>query len=532
MGTKRARTRANIWSPDGVDPVAGTPLFQHLLSVLPSDGRGPLPNGGAPYPDDPPPDPTTLSMGTALDGIMAVRGGHSTGDSPLLAAAAIREACRQPLSTETVHTVAERLRQLEAPNDFDRLLEAIRIAQPAARVRLAELARWLCRFGVERRQVQAGLVMLGVYGQLGDRVLISQLGLLDALTLYSSVALINLLDEPEPAIFELAKQVDGWGRIHTVYRLRRTSNPVVRDWLLRGGYDSGVMVEELAFIAACAGELAEALQGDMDEDLLDHAGVLLAALATGGPAEDMSDYPPGEVAMGLYLEHMKQATATLPRLHSLDTLSAYLDDWARENPHLPQEARERLAQQAHTVLDRPEWAEAARRGVDSEDLHEFRNAIAVSRRLGIDPLPRVREWLEREPHDGLLWYVLMGSASRDEMAELLQLAERLLPFEDLPIGPTLELGFGPQYEANNCFDLIVQELQRYPGLGWDVMKLALLNRATRPRFMAVRALAEWDRDMWPEDGMSFLASIVAGEPDDELRTKLQALLQNAPSAPE
>ena len=355
--------RPALWSPDGVEPLPGTTYLEHLERLLPAEGRGPLPNGGFPLPDEPEHEPGSAGWWrSSLDGVMSVRGGRSTGDSPLLAAAAVLEACRNPLGTVSVHTVAVRLTALQSPQDVDRMLEAIRLDVRASRLRLAELGRWLCRFGVHAWQVKGGLALLGVSGTPGDVPLVARLGLLDAVTLYAAVALRNLLPAAEAEIFDLAKQVEGWGRIHCVLRLKNSRRPDVADWLLRGGYDSGVMVEELAYVAVTTGGLVAALQGTVDEEQLDHAGILLAAMAVGGPAEDMSDWPAGELALELYLDRMETAPASLERLSSLRTIHRYLCRDAGRNPHLSDSARVALRGRLRGVLARADWRRAVENG--------------------------------------------------------------------------------------------------------------------------------------------------------------------------
>jgi hypothetical protein len=132
-------------------------------------------------------------------------------------------------NTKKAHAVAARLAEVEGPSSFDRLLETLK-SGGANRGRLAELSRWLCTHGNGRQQVKAGIALLGVSGTPDDSALVHKLGRLEELTLYAFVALSNL--EPEQAdqaIFDLARQVEGWGRIHAFYRLAETTDAA---WML------------------------------------------------------------------------------------------------------------------------------------------------------------------------------------------------------------------------------------------------------------------------------------------------------------
>jgi hypothetical protein len=90
---------------------------------------------------------------------------------------------------------------------------------------------------------------------------------------------------PGQSLWTLAKNVDGWGRIHVVERLAQTENPHIKDWLLREGFRNSVMYEYLAYTCATAGGLVAALsQGTVDRELLTSTGELLDALIAEGPA--------------------------------------------------------------------------------------------------------------------------------------------------------------------------------------------------------------------------------------------------------
>src|SRR5262245_18601742 len=114
------------WSLHNVEPPPGVSLLAHVESLLPESGRGPLQDGGEPLPDTPPPDPTSLRWSAgSLDGVLALRGGATTGNEPLAAAAAILHALRQPPDTAGLHLVMARLADVEGPRHMDLMLSAV-----------------------------------------------------------------------------------------------------------------------------------------------------------------------------------------------------------------------------------------------------------------------------------------------------------------------------------------------------------------------------------------------------------------------
>jgi hypothetical protein len=58
-------------------------------------------------------------------------------------------------------------------------------------------------------------------------------------------------------LWSLACSVDGWGRIHTVERLRNAGDEETQTGSFAGGFRNKVMNEYLAYIAATTGRLLD-----------------------------------------------------------------------------------------------------------------------------------------------------------------------------------------------------------------------------------------------------------------------------------
>jgi hypothetical protein len=83
---------------------------------------------------------------------------------------------------------------------------------------------------------------------------------------------------------------------------------------------------------------------------------------------------------------------------------------------------------------------------------------------------------------------------------------------------------GPIFKDDGAVDFIVQDLKRFPGVGWDVVKVAMRGRTIRCRNMALNALAAWGRDAWPADAEDVLTRALEIEPDDKVRSSIHAVL--------
>lgn len=528
---KRKRSFGS-WSLEEIVAPPGTPLLEHVIGLIPESGRGPIRDGGHPLPDEPPPDPSKTRWGGAFDGLAAVgRVAEDTDNTPLEAAAAVLDLTSTSPTQRQVDVALDRLNEVNGPHQMDRFLSALQAGRSYDRGCVATFARWICTTGTRRQVVKAGIAMLGVSGSPDDRETVMQLGLLELLTLYSLVALSNLLPtaDAEEAIFQLAPQVEGWGRIHAILRLKKTDRPDIQAWMVRGGASIGsYLTEEIAYVAAMTGRLSTALTDEIDDDLFDGAGELLRALAVGGPAEDMTDYADGAVALRLYLARAREMEPTLARLNHLTTVERYLGKWAEENPHFPETVRLDLAAIVREVLDEGRWREFVESAFFSDDFAQVKSVSTKAPRYGIDPSPTLVAWLDREPLDAYLWQTIAANADGEDLVALVERAYDLLPLDQLASGPSTDLGTGREYAADSCLGVIVQRLRETPGIGWPLVRTALRNRVTSNRNGAVRTLAAWPRSEWPEDAEQALNAAMWIEPREKARQAMRDLLSATP----
>ncbi|MDG0809605.1 hypothetical protein [Cohnella rhizosphaerae] len=189
---------------------------------------------------------------------------------------------------------------------------------------LYEEALWMARHGVHRNVVKFGIALLSQYGSERHRELTFTLGKHEEFTLYAASALMGM-EQPSKALCELARCVDGWGRVYLVERLDPDTQEI-RDWLLREGYRNRICDGLLAYTCALKGDLEEALQADtIDPALFEGAGGILAALIAGGPAEDIDDYEQAMPVIGDYLRHAVRMRADGERLAPVHAILRFLE---------------------------------------------------------------------------------------------------------------------------------------------------------------------------------------------------------------
>lgn len=395
--------------------------------------------------------------------------------------------------------------------------------------RVAEVGRYFATKGADRQSIKFGILLLELSGEDSDHSVLETLAAHDEFTLYAALALCKLSSNPEDVLWHVAQKVHGWGRVQVVERLDGTENPAIRAWMLRGGFRNDIMDEYLAGISARTGRLHDALSAnEVDSALLDGAAGIIKALLCGGPADSIDDYPEGSIAIREYLRHAAQTSGlSLEHLLCIGRLRYFLSDatgWEdRYARGWTSASRDEMLSTCTRLKGCPDWKLKIDGALHSPDNRVFYQADAAAQELGIDTREIHFDRVRSEPLKSSSWYRLLQQTNEDQIQEILIFAAGVLPLEEIATGPADSLGLGEKYAAHRALDWILQDLKRFPGHGWEFIKIGLQSPVTRNRNMALNALLEWPRPSWPEQAVPLLASLRAIELNEKLRERLRSI---------
>jgi hypothetical protein len=470
----------------------------------------------------------------AMDGVTTHHMGTGENEATILKTVALVLAfSRQPTARNKAavyqHIIAEHVISI-----IDPVLEALVKESGISHDRLYELARSFATEAPDREPVKFGIALLGLFRQPADEELFQTFGRHEEFTLFCAVAITNASDDTDEALWTLARNVTGWGRIHVVERLARTTNPAVKRWLLREGYRNSVMYEYLAATCARAGGLLAALSEDrVDRELLTAGGEIIQALIAGGPAEGIDDDEDARPVIETYLGIMAFLAETVEDFLHVNSIKSYLDGeesrWVeRYKAGWSAECRDRLRSMCDSILSRPEWKERVRNKLGSEDEMEFAHADQAAKALGIDTWDIHWRRLQQKPSDPGRWYHVMVLCDENRLGKVIEFAEATFDLEKIATGAADELGMGRGFEPHSCLDFVLQDLRRFSGSGARLIAAGLKSPLVRNRNMAVAALASWSREKWAS-GLEMALEQAAGcEPCQDVRERMQKALRGEP----
>jgi hypothetical protein len=326
--------------------------------------------------------------------------------------------------------------------------------------------------------------------------------------------------DPVQAWWHVARESTGWDKVEAVGRLTAQGDlPAdARAWLLRHGCEDTVMPEFVAYAIATAGRLEEALDGLVDDALLDGACRILSALVNGGPAEDIDDYEPGPRVAAAVLDRLGHRAPTIVRMRAV----AHLLTWAEDY-----EQHVAIAERCGRLLAREESRRFIAERLDRAG--DVLQVWSVAQAMGLDPWEAGWRHLQRSPHDPRLYHHLGRSRRPGRRARLIAFAERALPLEALASGPDeLRLPAPPHRDAALTLDSLVQRLRTGQ---WSeaLVAAALLSPVVSTRSGALAALATASPEDWGAAAMSALRRLAHEDPVQILRVQAQEQLARVAS---
>ncbi|WP_297334193.1 hypothetical protein [Flavobacterium sp.] len=171
---------------------------------------------------------------------------------------------------------------------------------------------------------------IAILGLCQNRVVSDKLKIMavyEKLTVYSTIALLNLSANPQDDLFDIAGKLHGWGKIKLVSRLAVIcKKDSIKEWLIAEGYKNTVDNSYIACTCAFYGELHKKLEKENIEiAFFNNATDILQAMLTGNPSECIATYRHAVRAVTSYLLHAKTHAKTIQHFLIICHIKFYLE---------------------------------------------------------------------------------------------------------------------------------------------------------------------------------------------------------------
>ena len=151
------------------------------------------------------------------------------------------------------------------------------------------------------------------------------LALSDEFTLYCLNIFVKLANSNEE-IFEIAKKVKGWGRVHSIGYLEAT-NDEIKEWILEEGCHNDVLPAYTAYTCAKKINLVEILNEDkISNKKFNDISYLMNALLDESAITGMSALEDRELLIERYLEKAKTLSSTEEDYQVVRLIKEYVED--------------------------------------------------------------------------------------------------------------------------------------------------------------------------------------------------------------
>ena len=352
------------------------------------------------------------------------------------------------------------------------------------------------------------LSLIGVENDTETLEKIKILALSDEFTLYC-LNIIEHLENSNNEIFEIAKKVRGWGRIHSIPYLEVTNNEI-KEWILEKGCHNEVVPSYTALTCAKKINLLEILnEENISNKRFNNISYLVAALLDEGAATGISALENKEVLIEKYLEKAKDLSSSEDDYHTVMMIKEYIED------------SEDINNDFIKICDEILTSEKTENKI--KELMEEGSSYDIAKYIKIDTDEYALKYLE----NNLLKnpYIMNYISKKENMEKIVLSLEKNLPLEKMKGLPTDKINF-----INNKFtalNVVVRTLENFKGTGENLIIFALNSPYVDVRYGAANTLEKWKEKgyIFPDEIIENIKNLEKIEVDDELKEKLNKLLK-------
>lgn len=342
------------------------------------------------------------------------------------------------------------------------------------------------------------------------REIITTLALSEEFTLFTLFIIASWPDGTQ-VIFDLAKKLHGWGRIHAVSMLR-PENEEMKDWMLHEGWKNDVLPDYVAMACIRRGGLLKVLEQDyIDTHEFKNAQSLINAAGTLGDLPSLKKYKHIGSLLTAYLNHANRLADELEDYNSILQLKSFV-----EADEVVFAEKQQVIDFSNELLQSEKCLQLASSAVEDGSDYEFARAI------GLPYADSAYKKLEADFENSYDLVDLLFP-DRQYVDEVISVCERRLPLRDMVVDEPEELEGVEENVHYGILSYVVQALKDTPGKGENLIYCSLRSPILGCRNIALNTLEAWRKKdvQIPSKVKNALEWLKGAEPDENTRRRLE-----------
>lgn len=332
---------------------------------------------------------------------------------------------------------------------------------------------------------------------------------------FSALFVMEGWENSNDEIFDIAKKVKGWGRIHAIEKLEPTTAEI-KQWLLREGLNNEVMSAYSALTCWNKSEAEKVLFQDSISDE-DYKGLcaLIEGLVDEGPVPGISELENGAKIIDRFLDVVTSRNMSLCDYETVDRIMTMYDSDNDDAEHICEKCR--------SIIHSDTCIQIVKNSIPTG------KGIGLAKELGIDYMPTILK-LMNENFAENNWLLQFADDDPEFIEKAAEIWRKCLPLETMKGAPTDIMGPMIKGDPHSELEFLLSRLDKYPLVGTDLVEVALQSPPERARKRGINVVKEWVvarqtplGELCPEL-QELLKKVLEIEVVDDLKPEMEALI--------
>ncbi len=368
----------------------------------------------------------------------------------------------------------------------------------------------------DRECLKFGLSLLELFDTDRDEKLkdiIRIIGLNDEFSIFAIFVMLHW-EDGNNEVWQLARKIHGWGRIHAIERIEPNTEEIKR-WLLEEGVHNNVMSAYSALTCWQKSNAQELLKGNLSKE--EYRGIrdIIEGLLNGGPVSGISEIENADGIIIAFLNYAKNFALELADYEVIRAIRIYYENENLTNPGVTSLCQEILS----TAGCKTAVLEAVKSG----------RAIGLAQDLNLEYKEEIFTVMEEdfEKKNHLCSFLIGDPEYRDRVITVFR--QKLL-LSEMKTQPTKSHGLGREYWRQDAIEYLLQGLREYPLEGQDFVETALQSAPIRTRNSGMYILEKWISakgiplsELLPKF-QELICQLRKIEPDDKVKRRMDRLI--------